>query len=483
MPAMSKLLSHPPGLARPEQRTPVKRALIIGINYLHAAPGSQVEKLQGAHKDARTWRQLLLDTYGYRDEDITMMLDELAVCPSTNKLPTRDNIIFEIDRLVKGLQSGDRVVFFYSGHSLQLASTSVNEDDGFDEALVPMDSGTDPESEQPSNLIIDNDLRIRLVDPLPEGAYLTAVFDSCHSGTMLDLDHYACNAVYYPWLNRGLRRSRSIWQGVARKDAQDANNFKRDVKVTKLSPKEAVKSIPGSAGTPRGRPDLRMYSRERLSKDKVVKFDASIVELPPRDNEEKRFQIARASTLQIERTPTFPGLSLKLPRCYSFDQKYRKLKHLACRVWPFKTPSESPERLSRQCDGSCLPQPQPKVHVLSISACKDPQQTYESTKGDSMTKNLVALLQKDPYPPCRQLVQLLGHSLHKTAMQVHRASRKQIAKKKRGYNTRVLDGVNFQDPQVRCSDWSILLPSAAHRRLGVLTFASYSLCRLEVNIP
>ena len=49
-----------------------------------------------------------------------------------------------------------------------------------------------------ANVIFDNELRKRLVDPLPVGAYLTAIFDSCHSGTRLDLDHYLCNNIYHP---------------------------------------------------------------------------------------------------------------------------------------------------------------------------------------------------------------------------------------------------------------------------------------------
>ncbi|EIM89372.1 uncharacterized protein STEHIDRAFT_167179 [Stereum hirsutum FP-91666 SS1] len=42
--------------------------------------------------------------------------------------------------------------------------------------------------------IVDDDLRKHLVDPLPTGSRLTAIFDSCHSGTMLDLPHYRCNS-------------------------------------------------------------------------------------------------------------------------------------------------------------------------------------------------------------------------------------------------------------------------------------------------
>lgn len=43
--------------------------------------------------------------------------------------------------------------------------------------------------------IKDNRLRRILVDPLPQGAQLVALFDTCHAGTMLDLPHNACNHV------------------------------------------------------------------------------------------------------------------------------------------------------------------------------------------------------------------------------------------------------------------------------------------------
>jgi len=41
--------------------------------------------------------------------------------------------------------------------------------------------------------ILDNTLRECLVNPLPAGTRLTAILDSCHSGTLLDLDHYSCH--------------------------------------------------------------------------------------------------------------------------------------------------------------------------------------------------------------------------------------------------------------------------------------------------
>ena len=34
-----------------------------------------------------------------------------------------------------------------------------------------------------------------MVNPLPTGVSLNAIFDSCHSGTLLDLNHYECYTV------------------------------------------------------------------------------------------------------------------------------------------------------------------------------------------------------------------------------------------------------------------------------------------------
>ncbi|KAG8734231.1 Ca(2+)-dependent cysteine protease [Ceratobasidium sp. 423] len=55
-----------------------------------------------------------------------------------------------------------------------------DEYDGMDESICP----TDYES---AGVLVDDELHELLVKPLPEGAGLTALFDSCHSGSVLDL--------------------------------------------------------------------------------------------------------------------------------------------------------------------------------------------------------------------------------------------------------------------------------------------------------
>lgn len=37
-----------------------------------------------------------------------------------------------------------------------------------------------------------------------------AIFDCCHAGTLLDLPHYHCNAVYVPWISKGERRTKTL---------------------------------------------------------------------------------------------------------------------------------------------------------------------------------------------------------------------------------------------------------------------------------
>ena len=59
------------------------------------------------------------------------------------------------------------------------------------------------------------ELRRILVDPLPVESSLTAIFDSCHSGTLLDLDHYLCNNVWFPFMSRGERQPRTLWMAVS----------------------------------------------------------------------------------------------------------------------------------------------------------------------------------------------------------------------------------------------------------------------------
>ncbi|KAA1466996.1 hypothetical protein DENSPDRAFT_64624 [Dentipellis sp. KUC8613] len=95
-----------------------------------------------------------------------------------------DNILKAIQTFVHGAQPEDVFVFHYTGHSRQeKAKVDPNEDDGLDEFIVGCDH----------KALRDDLVHQHVVDPLPRGCRLTAILDACHSGTLLDLDHYHCH--------------------------------------------------------------------------------------------------------------------------------------------------------------------------------------------------------------------------------------------------------------------------------------------------
>ncbi|TFY64038.1 hypothetical protein EVG20_g6074, partial [Dentipellis fragilis] len=117
-------------------------------------------------------------------EDIVTMTDADTALIKTELWPTRDNILKAIQTFVHDAQPDDVFVFHYTGHSRQeKAKVDLNEEDGLDEFIVGCDH----------KALRDDLVHQHLVDPLPRGCRLTAILDACHSGTMLDLDHYRCH--------------------------------------------------------------------------------------------------------------------------------------------------------------------------------------------------------------------------------------------------------------------------------------------------
>jgi len=84
--------------------------------------------------------------------------------------------------LVQGAQPNDSLFFHYSGHGGQTKDLDGDEDDAIDEVIYPLDHKT-------AGHIVDDDIHTLLVKPLPAGCRLTAIFDSCHSGTAMDLPY------------------------------------------------------------------------------------------------------------------------------------------------------------------------------------------------------------------------------------------------------------------------------------------------------
>jgi hypothetical protein len=157
-----------------------KFALLVGINYKNT-----VNELYGCINDTNNIRDLLNQKYGYNN--FTFLTD------NNNKKPTQQNILNEFTNLLTNAAPGDSLFFLYSGHGTFSADLNGDELDGQDELIVPIDATSI------SNCIIDDEFNKIIQDNLKPGVKLFALFDSCHSGSILDLKYtYNTNVVNNP---------------------------------------------------------------------------------------------------------------------------------------------------------------------------------------------------------------------------------------------------------------------------------------------
>ena len=150
-----------------------KKALLIGINYF-----GQSGELRGCINDVNNIKNLI-KSRGFREDSAQMRIltDDHR---DGGMHPTRRNIIEGMHWLVSGARPNDSLFFHYSGHGSQKADSDGDEVDGYDETIVPVDAKS-------AGQIVDDEMNAILVQQLPPGARLTAIFDSCHSATALDL--------------------------------------------------------------------------------------------------------------------------------------------------------------------------------------------------------------------------------------------------------------------------------------------------------
>ncbi len=151
-----------------------RKALLIGINYF----GQQAE-LRGCINDTRNVSSFLIERYGYKREDMVILTDDQ---PNPVMHPTRENIIRAMQWLVTGAQPNDALFLHYSGHGGQTADLDGDEEDGSDEVIYPVDF-------KQTSHIVDDEIHHWVVKPLLPGVRLTAIFDSCHSGSVMDLPY------------------------------------------------------------------------------------------------------------------------------------------------------------------------------------------------------------------------------------------------------------------------------------------------------
>jgi uncharacterized caspase-like protein len=140
-------------------------ALLVGVNdYKVIKPN-----LRFCESDAMRMKEALIKYAGFKEEHIKMLLGQEA---------TKKNVKKEInDWLVANVKPGDKALFYFSGHGVQIPAREGDEEvDGQDELLCAYDSGR-----HSYTFIRDNELG-RWMDQINTEEKIV-ILDCCHSGT------------------------------------------------------------------------------------------------------------------------------------------------------------------------------------------------------------------------------------------------------------------------------------------------------------
>ncbi|KAF9784616.1 caspase domain-containing protein [Thelephora terrestris] len=146
----------------------------VGINYTGSS-----KPLNGCVNDAHNIRQFLIKHWKFKSQDIMVLTDDSR---DPRRLPTKTNMLNAMKWLVKDAKAHDSLFFHYSGHGGRLPDQKGDEVDGYDDVIFPVDY-----EQKGVGIINDDVLNELLVHPIPDGCRLTALFDSCHSSSVLDL--------------------------------------------------------------------------------------------------------------------------------------------------------------------------------------------------------------------------------------------------------------------------------------------------------
>jgi hypothetical protein len=148
-----------------------QRALIVGVGR-YVTPGID---LPGIDLDVERMRETL-NRMGFSDSQIRTV---------TNEEATSTRVIAEMSGWLRnGVQAGDRVVFYYSGHGSQVPDANGDEDDGVDEVLVTHDMQRARRNGRATltGVVVDDQID-EMVAKNPSRNVLLIV-DACHSGTV-----------------------------------------------------------------------------------------------------------------------------------------------------------------------------------------------------------------------------------------------------------------------------------------------------------
>lgn len=140
---------------------PKRRALVAGINDYSLTTAAT---LSGCIPDLDSMKDTLSRYYGF---EVSELRDQAA---------TKRALLAKLTELADASQTGDALVFFYSGHGA--TDTAPGSDPNrFRQSLYPADG----------DKIYDSDLAALVRDHVGEGVSFTIILDSCFSGGMGDV--------------------------------------------------------------------------------------------------------------------------------------------------------------------------------------------------------------------------------------------------------------------------------------------------------
>jgi len=157
-------------------------AIVIGVSEYPSLPKSAW--LRGPKNDARLVSEFLAENPGvpFKRENIIVLADGIDGAD----LPSLARIRTAMANMAARVQKDDFVYLHFSGHGTQApASKGSGEIDGLNELFLPRDIGKwDDQVKEVKNALVDDEIGEMINNIRAGGAFVWAVFDSCHSGTV-----------------------------------------------------------------------------------------------------------------------------------------------------------------------------------------------------------------------------------------------------------------------------------------------------------
>lgn len=148
----------------------VKKALLIGINYLN----NSKYRLSSPVNDIKIMKDFLVNYCNFQETDITLLSDS----PTIPEAGSFFNIVKHIKKLNEKLTENDFAFIYFSGHGSKIIDSNNDENDKYDEVFLPQDFQIN---------YLSDDLLHSLFKDLKSRAFV--MFDCCNSGTICDFKY------------------------------------------------------------------------------------------------------------------------------------------------------------------------------------------------------------------------------------------------------------------------------------------------------